>query len=260
MGPKKGRVMKNHGRSVVTSLLFAGAFALTSCGGGDSSSNAPPGGAVFAPGTNSPVTTTLSVGGPLLVRLGTDNLIQSDPPKFRKVFVAIVTDTNGLAVPGVTVTFALRSGTTANPGGYQKGQYVQPAPSPPAPGTPIPQVWTRSGVVNCANEDRNFNAILDAGDVDLNGNGLLEPPGVSDVNPTAVSDASGFATATISYPQNYATWTSVTLEASTTGSGSVPATATFILPGLASDYNNLAQDPPGRVSPFGALAGCNNTQ
>src|SRR5712671_4894374 len=100
MGAKKGRVMKNHGRSVVAALLFAGAFALTSCGGGDSPSNSPPGGTIFLPGTNTTVFTTSSSGGTLLVRLGTDNLIQPDNPKFRKVFVAIVTDTNGRAVSG----------------------------------------------------------------------------------------------------------------------------------------------------------------
>jgi hypothetical protein len=246
--------MKNHGRSVVAALLFAGAFALTSCGGGDSSSTSPPGGTVFVPGTNTPVVTTTSsgAGATLLVRLGTDNLIQPDPPKFRKVFVAIVTDTSGRAVSGAVVTFALRSGTPANPGGYLKGRYVQPAPAP------AQQVWTQTVTANCANEDANFNAILDPGE-DINLNGLLEPPGVSDVNPTAVSDASGFATATIAYPQNYASWASVTLEASTTGSGAVPATATFFLVGLASDYTNLTVAPPGQISPFGQLAGCNNT-
>jgi hypothetical protein len=193
------------------------------------------------------------------VRLGTDNLIQPDNPKFRKIFVAIVTDTSGRAVPGVTVTFALRTGRTGNPGGFQKGQYVLPGAPTTPPAAPVPQVWTKSGGANCANEDANFNAILDPGE-DINGNGLLEPPGVSDVNPTAVSDASGFATATIAYPQNYATWTSVTLEASATGSGPVPATATFTLPGLASDYSTLTAAPPGQVSPFGANALCTSTQ
>lgn len=245
--------MKSHERSVVAALLFAGALALTSCGGGDSSSSAPPGGTIFLPGTTTTVFTTTSTGGVLLVRLGTDNLIQTDPPKFRKVFVAIVTDTSGRAVTGAVVTFALRTGTTANPGGFEKGRYIAVTPTPPST-----QVWVKSGGAICANEDANFNAILDPGE-DINGNGLLEPPGVSDVNPTAVSDASGFATATVSYPQNYATWTSVTLEASTTNSGPVPATATFTLPGLASDYSTAGAPPPGATSPFGSSALCTNT-
>ena len=254
--------MKNPGKSVVAALLSAGAFALTSCGGGsDASSNSPAGGTISLPGTDTTVVTASSSGGTLLVRLGTDNLIQTDPPKFRKIFVAIVTDTNGRAVAGATVTFNLRSGTTGNTGGYRKGQYI-----PVTPTAPSTQVWAQSGsgtsltaVTSCANEDLDFDAILDTGE-DINGNGLLEPPGVSDVNPTAVSDTSGFATATIAYPQNYATWTSVTLEASTTGSGAVPARASFILPGLASDYSNASADPPGRFSPFGTSTLCTNTQ
>lgn len=245
--------MKNPGRSVVAALLSAGALGLTSCGGGsDASSNSPPGGTVLLPGTNTTVFTSASSGGPLLVRLGTDNLIQTDPPKFRKIFVAIVTDTDGRAVSGATVTFSLRSGVTGNPGGYLKGRYVQPAPAP------AQQVWTQQVTANCANEDADFDAILDPGE-DINGNGLLEPPGVSDVNATAVTDASGFATATISYPQNYATWASVTLEATTPGSGATPARATFFLVGLASDYNTLTVAPPGAISPFGQSAVCTNT-
>src|SRR4051794_11442180 len=125
MGTKKGGVMKNHGRWAVAALLFAGAFALTSCGGGDSSSNSPPGGAGFAPGTNTPFTTTTGTGtGPsgqvILVRLGTDNLVQSDPPLNRKLWVAVVTDTGGHPVSGATVAFSLVSGTTLNPGGFLK--------------------------------------------------------------------------------------------------------------------------------------------
>ena len=247
--------MKNQGRLVVAALLSAGALALTSCGGGSDASPGSPGGTVFQPGTNTPVVTTTSTGGTLLVRLGTDNLIQPDNPKFRKIFVAIVTDTNGRAVSGAVVTFNLRSGVPGNPGGYDKGTWDPIVAVPPST-----QVWTQNSTATCPNEDRNFNAVLDAGDVDANNNGLLEPPGVSDVNPTAVTDTSGFAVATISYPQNYATWTSVTLEASTTGSGAVPARASFVLPGLASDYTNASVPPPGDVSPFGSSTLCTDTQ
>ena len=75
-------------------------------------------------------TGVLPSGQVVLIRVGTDNLIQSDPPKYRKIWVAIVTDTAGRAVSGATVTFALRSGTPLNPGGYAKGFYVQPNPAP----------------------------------------------------------------------------------------------------------------------------------
>jgi len=235
--------MKNHGKLVITALLFAGVLAA-----GCSSENSGSSVGVFGTGT----TTILPSGQVVLIRLGTDNLVQSDPPLYRKIWVAIVTDTAGRAVSGATVTFALRSGTASNPGGFLKGRYVLPAPAA------TPQVWTQSLAAVCANEDANFNAILDAGE-DLNGNGLLDPPGVSDVNPTGITDASGFAQATISYPKNYASWAQVTLEASTGGAGATPATATFFLVSLAADYADLAVDPPGRISPFGQGGSCADT-
>jgi len=235
--------MKNHGKLVITALLFAGVLAA-----GCSSENSGSSVGVFGTGT----TTILPSGQVVLIRLGTDNLVQSDPPLYRKIWVAIVTDTGGRAVSGATVTFALRSGTASNPGGFLKGRYVLPAPAA------TPQVWTQSLAAVCANEDANFNAILDAGE-DLNGNGLLDPPGVSDVNPTGITDASGFAQATISYPKNYASWAQVTLEASTGAAGATPATATFFLVGLAADYADLAVDPPGRISPFGQGGSCADT-
>jgi hypothetical protein len=260
--------MKSHGRSVVTTLLFAGAFALTSCGGGDSSSNSPPGGSVFAPGTSTPLSLTpgtgTTVSGQLVnVRLGTDNLVQSDPPLNRKLWVAVVSDAiTGAPVAGVTVNFNLVAGTALYPGGYLKGSYQRPAPSPAPPAPPIPQVWTQtistpvpSASTPCPNEDANHNGALDPLE-DRNGNGLLDPPGVSDVNLTGISDSSGFARALISYPKNYASWAQVTLLAS--AGGGTPAQANFYLDGLASDYSDLTISPPGQISPFGQSAVCTN--
>jgi hypothetical protein len=239
--------MKNHGKLVITALLFAGVLAIAGC----SSENGGSSVGVLGTGTTTG-TGTLPGGQVVLIRLGTDNLVQSDPPLYRKIWVAIVTDTAGRAVSGATVTFALRSGTASNPGGFLKGRYVLPGAAP------APQLWTRSTSAICANEDANFNSILDPGE-DRNGNGLLDPPGVSDVNPTGITDASGFAQATISYPKNYASWAQVTLEASTGAAGATPATATFFLVGLATDYSDLNVAPPGAISPFGQSGSCADT-
>jgi hypothetical protein len=239
---------------VVAASLFAGAVALFGCTDSTTTSSSASG--CFGPCAGSGGTVGTGpgpAGATLLVRLGTDNLIQSDPPKYKKIWVAIVTDTNGRAVSGVTVVFNLRSGTAFNPGGYAKGFYALPPPPPF-----LPQLWQQTVTVVCANEDANFDAILDPGE-DLNGNGLLEPPGVSDVNPTAVTDGFGFATATVSYPKNYASWAQVTLEATTGGAGATPATATFFLVGLASDYADLGVAPPGDISPFGQSGSCADT-
>jgi hypothetical protein len=238
---------------VVGALLFAGAVAFSGCDSTDTSSLSTGG---FGPGPGTGLTTGTGpgpAGTTLLVRLGTDNLIQSDPPKYKKIWVAIVTDANGRAVQGVTVVFNLRSGTALNPGGYAKGVYALPPPPPF-----LPQLWRQIPSATCANEDANFNTFLDPGE-DLNGNGLLEPPGVSDVNPFAITDTDGVARATITYPKNYASWAQVTLEANTGGAGATPATATFVLDGLASDYADLGVAPPGDISPFGKSGSCADT-
>jgi hypothetical protein len=200
-------------------------------------------------------TATLTVSGQsLLVRLGTDNLVQSLPPLNKKTWVAIVTDAGGNAVPNVTVIFALR------PGHYRKGQYVVPPP-------PAVQRWVQSPSVECLNEDINFNGNIDPGEdtpvgtapAGPNGNGSLEPGGVATVNTTAVTDASGIATAVITYPKDHATWAEYTLEARTGVSSNDPPTlATFFLVGLASDYQDVNVSPPGQFSPYGLSATCSD--
>src|SRR6266850_1808257 len=193
-----------------------------------------------------PVTggTALTVSGQsLLVRLGTDNLVQSVPPLLKKTWAAFVTDAAGNAVVGATVRFALR------PGRFEKGFYFVPAP-------PAAQRWTQAVTAICPNEDLNFNGIVDPGE-DTNGNGSLEPPGVTTVNATATTDSTGVALAVLTYPKDHATWTEVILEARSGVAGNdPPATATFFLPGLASDYIDVSVSPPGQLSPYGQNNNC----
>lgn len=189
-------------------------------------------------------TATLTVSGQsLLVRLGTDNLVLSQPPLNKKTWVAVVTDAGGNAVANATVIFALR------PGRYFKGQYDVFDSTAGS--------WKRSVAPTvCANEDLNFNGNLDPGE-DVNGNGSLEPGGAATVNPSALTDASGIATAVITYPKDHATWAEYTLEARTgVTSNDPPTVATFILVGLASDYSAKDVPPPGQFSPYGIATVC----
>src|SRR5882762_1398932 len=200
-------------------------------------------------------TATLTVSGQsLLVRLGTDNLVVSQPPLNKKTWVAVVTDAGGNAVPNQTVTFALR------PGRYKKGRYDV--------FDTTAGVWTRgtvpaNPVTLCQNEDKNFNSIVDPGEDDdpVNGNKnlRLEPGGVATVNTSAVTDASGIATAVITYPKDHATWAEYQLEARTVVTSNDPPTvATFFLVGLASDYTDKNVAPPGEFSPYGTAGVCTN--
>jgi hypothetical protein len=196
-------------------------------------------------------TATLTVSGQsLLVRLGTDNLVQSLPPVNKKTWVAIVTDAGGNAVAGVTVNFALR------PGRYEKGQYDVFDDGL--------GVWIRSVTPTlCQNEDKNFNGNVDPGEdddpVNGNNNGSLEPGGAATVNATGVTDASGIANAVITYPKDHANWAEVILEARTgVTSNDPPTLATFFLVGLASDYTDKTVSPPGKFSPYGIATVCTN--
>jgi hypothetical protein len=234
--------MKNHGKLVIAALVFAGAFAIAGCSSETSGSG---GTNVLNTGTGTLGTGTLPTGQPILVRLGTDNLVGDDPPVYRKLWVAIVTNPDGTPVSGATVIFSLRSGR------FLKGQYVLPPPPPF-----IPQVWLQSPTVLCPNEDLNNNGVLDAGE-DINGNALLDSLGHSAVNITGISDVFGVARATIVYPKDAASWAELTLVA---GSGvGTPATATFFAEGAATDYSDLAIAPPGFFSPFGAGFSCADT-
>jgi hypothetical protein len=197
-----------------------------------------------------------------LVRLGTDNLVDANPPVNIKTYVAVVTDAAGNAVVGTTVRFALR------PGRYSKGFYTFDI---------VTNLWFQTVTVACPNEDLNFNGILDgpptvpvSEDDNVigigNGNGSLDPGNVATVTATALTDASGVAIAKITYAKDHATWVEDILEARTGVVGNdPPALVTFILPGAAPDYIGLTV-PPGVVSPYGrgdpALGNnvCSNTK
>lgn len=184
---------------------------------------------------------TLTVGGTaLFVRLGTDNTVgvsAINPVAYSKNYIALVTDAAGNPVAaGTQVRFALR------PSRYAKGKFTAGA-----------TMWIQDppNITNCVNEDVNYNGILNPGE-DTNGNGKLDPGNVAGVTGSAVTDAGGFATATLTYAKEYAYWAEVVLEARAGVVGNdPPSTATFFLPGQASDYSDLTVAPPGQISPFG---------
>ena len=195
-------------------------------------------------------TTTLTVAGQALqVRLGTDNKVGGTAPVNVKTYVAVVTDAAGNPVGGTQVQFALR------PARYRKGTFVFD--------TGI-KFWVQVVSATCPNEDLNFNGILDPGE------GLVAfPPGVipallpgaiATVNGTALSDASGIATAIITYPKDHSLWSEVTLEARTSVTSNDPPTqAVFFLPGSAPDYGDPISPPPGMPSPYGVNSSCADT-
>jgi len=188
---------------------------------------------------------TLTVGGSaLFVRLGTDNTVGKDdanPGAYTKTYLALVTDAAGNPVPaGTQVRIVLR------PSRFYKGYYTYDTTE---------KKWVQTVTAICANEDLNFNGIIDAGE-DTNTNGRLDPGNVAGVNGSALTDDNGFAAPILKYAKEYANWTEVTLEGRAGVVGDdPPSTAKFTLPGIADDYAT-PNPPPGVVSPFGSDSVC----
>ena len=209
-------------------------------------------------GTNvlvSPIstTTTLSVGSqPYFVRLQTDNTVAGGGPsssQYTKSYYALVTDSLGHAVPNAQLNFTLRPVTPSAPS-FFKGSYTKGL-----------NTWVQSISQSCASEDSNSNGIRDLlpTDEDLNGNNQLDPYGVAVVNATAVTDATGYATAAITYNKGYANWVRLVLEARTQVTGNdPPSLVTVDLPGAAIDYSDTNVAPPGFISPWGSSVNCND--
>jgi hypothetical protein len=186
-------------------------------------------------------TATLTVSqSALFIALGTGNTIQNvNEETYRKDYTVYVTDANGVAVSGVTVTIK------ALPTRYRKGILA-------FNGT----VWTYApGVVTCSNEDADYDGVLDAGE-DFNGSVTLEPGNVIAVSPGTVrTDEQGRATLSLTYAESYAPWVEIQLKAEAVVSGTASSkSTTFFVVGSSEDFSEAEVPPAGDISPFGTGA------
>lgn len=178
----------------------------------------------------------------LFIALGTGNVIENiDPQTYKKDWVVYVTDANGIAVPNIDLTIKIL------PLSYGKGELKF------ANGA-----WGHviGSSVFCANEDLNYNGVLDAGE-DTDGSGTLEPGNVISVTPGVVrTGADGRATVSVIYAESYAKWVTVRLRAEAVVSGTESSKeAVFVVPGESGDFTNANVGPAGQSSPFG-VNGC----
>jgi hypothetical protein len=176
----------------------------------------------------------------VFISLGTGNTISEDltGAQYQLPFVVQVTDANGNGVPNVPLNMSVLSTR------YLKGSRAYVLGS-----------WTGYNPANpptCPDEDTNRNGQLDPGE-DTNLSTLLEAGNKALVTPNSVTtNAQGFANVTVLYPQQYAYWLEVALEARTSVQGTeFRSNSTFLLPGLAGDFTNQNNAPPGPTSPFG---------
>jgi hypothetical protein len=211
-----------------------------------------------APGVTDQVLLTVSQRQ-LFLTLGTGNeIFEENPAQYRIQYIVQVTDASGNGVAGVPLSMSAlslqyykgRRVLAVAPATGWTTQYTVPPPTPPATSPPGP---------GCPDEDVNRNGQLDAGE-DFNTSGKIEAGNIVTVSPgTAVSGANGFLTVNVFYPQEFAYYLQVSLEARASVQGTEFAeNSVFILPGSASDFSNTANAPPGFNSPFGTSNACSN--
>ena len=174
------------------------------------------------------------------ISLGTGNTIEEpNVATYKRVYAVSVLDSNGNAVPGVAVTMSILSLT------YNKGFRTATATG-----------WTTTVTATCADEDLNRNFVLDPGE-DFNGDTKLTVGPVASVTGSVTTDSKGQATVDVIYPQEWAYYLRVRLEAKTTVTGTEFVRAVdFTLDGSATDFNDPKVAPPGMQSPAGIAAVC----
>jgi hypothetical protein len=202
----------------------------------------------------------------VFISIGTGNSVEEpNTAQYKVEYVVQVTDAAGNGVPNVPVSLRILSE------GYYKGYRV--VPPPPASGwatvytVPAGSPGTLNGTSACQDEDTlgplqyQRNGILDlAQNEDYNSNGRLDAGNIALVTPSnATTNASGFVVVNVYYPQEHAYYLDVVLSASTTVQGTEYVRSNrFALAGLATDFNNTNNAPPGPNSPFGRATSCSN--
>jgi Bacterial Ig-like domain (group 1) len=207
----------------------------------------------------------------VFISIGTGNsIVEPNAAQYSVDYVVQVTDSTGAGVKGVSMAMSVLSQR------YFKGIRVLVTASSWGTCYTVPnneancKIGTPPSAAvspGCADEDFNRNGVLDPGE-NQNGNNpatgtpTIEAGNIATVAPTSagsfVTDANGFAYVTVFYPQEYAYYLQVTLQAQASVQGTAfSASSTFLLPGIASDFNNKDTAPPGITSPFGKAIDCN---
>jgi hypothetical protein len=206
------------------------------------------------PGSTATDTVDLTVARrEVFISVGTGNeIFEPNTAQYRKEWVIQVTDAQGNGVNGVEVTVSMLSQRYWDGVRAWNGTFWDTIPGF--------QAFPPEG---CPDEDLpNRNGILDPGE-DLNNNGRIEAGNILTVAPNGgtgnkvTTNANGFALLDVFYPQEYAYWLEVTLQATASVQGTEFARqTTFIPPGLSGDFSSENTTPPGYRSPFGSDGVC----
>jgi hypothetical protein len=193
-------------------------------------------------------TAFLTVSGEaLFISIGRANVIGVlDTVTYQKDFQVYVTDANGSPAGNRSIVMALE------PVSYGKGvlSYVT-FPD----GT---KLWVGGDTTSCANEDINFDGILQPAE-DFNGSGRLEPGLPAVIAPGIVTtDSLGFGKFTVRFGKNFARWTRLQVKArSLVGGTESSASVVYDLEMVIDDAKS--EGTPANVnSPFGTNLSCSS--
>jgi hypothetical protein len=183
---------------------------------------------------------------PLFVKISTDNQIEKTDNglTYTKKFTVNVTDAAGRGVPGVAITPRLK------PLSYGKGFYVFTG-----------DAWAKAAEQICANEDTNFNGILDSQDNNENGDAFVWPGQAAAVSVTnnGVTDGTGFVVLSLKYGQRFGTWATYQIEArAAVGGTEGVALFDFTLSVATDDIKNKEATPGFQTSPYGTAGVCSD--
>lgn len=171
---------------------------------------------------------------------------------------AFVTNNSGQPAANQLITISLKPKT------YIKGQFKVLVDKRQE------KIWVQERQ-ECANEDQNFNGILDVGE-DGNNNGQLEPgykasilsknlvstPNTSNNGVyNLITDANGRADFQIRYPKEYANWFTMDMTVATLVDGSESSQSRGINFPISTDDQDLSLvKRPNLISPFGTEQNC----
>lgn len=206
-------------------------------------------------------TTSLTVNGKaLFINLAFGNTIGSvDETTYSKLFSVYVTDANGVAVGNQLISLSVI------PTVYMKGTLSNCTSTITSSGgvaITCSGTWKYSSLPTvCANEDLNFDGILDTSPPeDTNRDGQLTPGNIAVTAPgNVVTDAFGRASFAVQYGEQFAPWATVSITARASVAGTESRRSIlYDLAGSAPDFT--AETPPaGVISPFGSSTSCTNS-